>query len=1283
MGLALGVAVVTGCAEPTAAPAAGASKPPVTALAKASAAAPPFLVRDLWEAAAPNYWNWSGWSFTPAGDHLYFTNGTPDTGVELWKTDASTGGTALVKDLVPGVHSSEPTSLTELGGWLYFSAMSWSGSDSYVLWRTRGTPESTEYVRALGNNPHFITRMGDALYFIARGGFEAPWAYSLWRSDGTAEGTRPLKEVSTYGGTSANATAQVNGTLFFTGLDNAHGLELWKTDGTPEGTGLVKDILPGPSHAWLNQFLAVNGVALFWARDTLNGPSRLWRTDGTEEGTFRIMPFQLYPSGNSGTTPLTVVGGAAYFSAWDAEHGQELWRTDGTDSGTYPLDLVPGVKGSSPSQMTAFAGQLFFEARNEQAECMLWHSDGTMQGSGPVIDLSYDTGCAVGRDGSMLATPDGLYLLADQTGLSRELWKSDGTAEGTVRLTDSLPFMGSWDRLHTWMNGTLYFTARDGELWASDGTREGTRVLLRKTGNAASSDPKEAVSLKGTLFFAAAEGPSSEELWMSDGTPEGTELLTDLRPNTGAGRPFHLMPAGSQLFFLAGHWNNLYQGIWRTDGTRAGTRFVDSLWSYDESSIAVVGEELFYVRQSYDREDELWKSDGTPEGQVFLKRYPGLILGWNPEQFTPAGGRLFFVADTDTSREALWVSDGTPDGTRMLVNIGALGRQYGVITHVVAVGDDVFFFATIDGQGRTLWKSDGTVKGTVRVAAGGAYYEVNSTAVVDGTLYFIARDSGPHALWKSDGTAEGTVRVKALTASTQTAPGFLTALKGAVYFWAYDAEHGYELWRSDGTEAGTGMLKELTPGLVGAVATPGPLVALGPDGPLMFAASDGVSGMELWQTDGTAEGTVLAADLIPGYDSSSPRGLTVSGRHLFFSAWQKDTGVELWAMPRTVADTTPPELVCPDHQFVEATSPQGAKALYTRATATDDTDPSPGLFYSAERGQTFPLGDASITVTAADETGNRSSCRFDLTVRDTLPPTLECPPPQRAEAIGFDGASVWFPSPVASDLASVPRVRTSRPNGAMYPLGTTEVEVTATDGAGLVTTCRFPVQVVDTVAPLLTCPGPMTAEAISPEGAVVAFNSPGAYDVASIPTVAFSPASGSMLPVGRTPVKVTATDTSGNSAECTFSVEVLDTKPPRLTCPPRQRVTQTSEAGAIVRYPAVDAADTVSATRVEFSPQDGSLLPQGITDVTVSATDASGNTERCSFQVEVVAGASQPDDGTPDAGPREPLPRPPTVLPEASSGCGCTQTSGAPLAFLGLLVLGALAPRARARAPRH
>ena len=87
------------------------------------------------------------------------------------------------------------------------------------------------------------------------------------------------------------------------------------------------------------------------------------------------------------------------------------------------------------------------------------------------------------------------------------------------------------------MGGTLFFAADDGangsELWKSDGTAAGTVLVKDITpGSRRGSCPSDLTNVNGTLFFAANDGTSGRELWKSDGTAAGTVLRQGHRPGT-------------------------------------------------------------------------------------------------------------------------------------------------------------------------------------------------------------------------------------------------------------------------------------------------------------------------------------------------------------------------------------------------------------------------------------------------------------------------------------------------------------------------------------------------------------------------------------------------------------------------------------------------------------------------------------------------------------------------------------------------------------------------------
>ena len=139
-----------------------------------------------------------------------------------------------------------------------------------------------------------------------------------------------------------------------------------------------------------------------------------------------------------------------------------------------------------------------------------------------------------------------------------ELWKSDGTAAGTVLVKDISPgSAGSIPNNLTNVNGTLFFAADDGtngtELWKSDGTAAGT-VLVKdiRPSCSGSSYPGYLTNVNGTLFFAADDGTHGRELWKSDGTAAGTVLVKDINPGIGTDSyPTDLTNVNGTLFFTA------------------------------------------------------------------------------------------------------------------------------------------------------------------------------------------------------------------------------------------------------------------------------------------------------------------------------------------------------------------------------------------------------------------------------------------------------------------------------------------------------------------------------------------------------------------------------------------------------------------------------------------------------------------------------------------------------------------------------------------------------------
>jgi hypothetical protein len=234
----------------------------------------------------------------------------------------------------------------------------------------------------------------------------------------------------------------------------------------------------------------------------------------------------------------------------------------------------------------------------------------------------------------------------------------------------------------------------------------------------------------------------------------------------------------------------------------------------------------------------------------------------------------------------------------------------------------------------------------------------------------------------------------------------------------------------------------------------------------------------------------------------------------------------------TVRDTLPPSITCPTPITAEADQSGGAVVSPGGASAADIggsvTISGPGAGF-------YPLGTTTVTYVATDQSGNTSTCTSSITVVDTTPPTITCPPPIVVEADRFQAAFVTPGGASASDVAG--SVTISGPPAGVYPLGTTLVIYTAVDESANRSSCSTSITVQDTTPPSITCPANIEVTAGAGGTAVVTY-AVTASDIGGAVAITGNPASGSTFAIGTTTVTAVATDEVGNSASCSFTVTV-------------------------------------------------------------------------------------------------------------------------------------------------
>lgn len=243
---------------------------------------------------------------------------------------------------------------------------------------------------------------------------------------------------------------------------------------------------------------------------------------------------------------------------------------------------------------------------------------------------------------------------------------------------------------------------------------------------------------------------------------------------------------------------------------------------------------------------------------------------------------------------------------------------------------------------------------------------------------------------------------------------------------------------------------------------------------------------------------------------------------------------------------------------------------------------------------------------------------------------IACPPNKtQSNDTNQCGAVVIYASAIPNGDCGT--ITCSPASGSFFPVGATTVTCTSSLGP----TCTFTVTVQDTQPPSITCPANIT-QATDPNlcTAVVTFSLPTVSDnCPGVGTPLCNPPSGSAFPQGTTTVTCSVMDAVNNTASCSFTVTVIDTQPPSITCPANvSAVTDQnacpSPACQVVNYPPPVASDNCPGVTVSCNPPSGGCFPTGTTTVTCTATDASGNTATCSFTVTVFDTALQ-DDSNP------------------------------------------------------
>jgi ELWxxDGT repeat protein len=775
---------------------------------------------------------------TGAAARLYFVANTGGND-SLWISDGTTAGTRQVAN-PEASDLRNPTRLFAFGSTLYFEGQ--DGDHGRELWRAdlSGNAFLVKDI-APGASSHSnvgsFTVFNGAVHFLADDGS----GVKIWKTN--AAGTAPVTDVNALPEFLTPFQTTAGARLFFSGLDPVEGgtgRDLWYSNGVNE-TALLFDVeVNGSSDP---QSLAVIGGWLYFTGEQVGQTRRLYRTDGVSDNQGPITSSGGNYSEAGNVTPITVgASQLVLFTARDDGGGMELWRSNGTSGGNTirAIDINPGGVDSNPGNFSILGPTtVLFTATDENDVVGLWKCEG---GTGSlviskVVDLpEVDFQPAVVRN-AKVSSVNGVMKM--HFFLNRdEFWITDGTAVGTTRIKqfragDTTPFTASSNPAGFAMHGTeAYFSADDGlagrQVWKTDGTNDGT-VRVSNIFPGSGFNPEHFASSGTHVYFSARDAEEDFELWRTDGS--ATELVKEIQPGDMGSNPANLLWSNAHdlLFFSADDGLNGVE-LWRSDGTVDGTFMVEDMAPFSGSNpaeLTLFRDKLFFVGTSAQGR-ELQFSNGDPNDIQVMNIGPGSANS-NPEFLTVkknlAGTEfLYFVATVGSFGEELFVTDGALDTNGNLTSSTALVKDIipgfaGSKPAELTVSGKFLFFTASSQAGSTpnieLWKSDGTSGGTVMVkeiAPGTVSSSPEQLVDVGGQLFFVANDGVNGAeLWVSNGTSAGTLLVKNIVAGSGS-PGIqdLRSINGVAVFSADDGVNGREIWISDGTAAGTFMVRDLT-----------------------------------------------------------------------------------------------------------------------------------------------------------------------------------------------------------------------------------------------------------------------------------------------------------------------------------------------------------------------------------------------------------------------------------------------------------------------------------------
>lgn len=393
----------------------------------------------------------------------------------------------------------------------------------------------------------------------------------------------------------------------------------------------------------------------------------------------------------------------------------------------------------------------------------------------------------------------------------------DRTVPAAVPLLPNQHFLGAGQEDKTALIGnTLYFSAGNANgssaMWQTDGTATGTSAVVN--GAVEGLSPIEVTSFNGKVYFTAADANGRINLFQYN--PASDTALTPLTQVPAGTNISEIHPAYNRVYFWAtgtneGQTTQTLMMVDMNDNVTTVRQFNGGI--VDVAGSEAVGTRLYFRAATAPGQpmSQLWHSDGLPHGDGINDGTKPIVgtgtqyANDRPQALVPADGKLFFTATDGTGVTRLWAAKAT--------NLNPL--NIGGIDNLTAGAGGIAVFTATGEYGTIIGMSDGTRQGTLPIADASRFPTTLDRSTIDNLIvarsavYFTANETSTgNELWMAQGNIVSLVAdIEPGTASSNPTP--LANVRETLYFSANTQATGTSLYATDGTTQGTGIAAAL------------------------------------------------------------------------------------------------------------------------------------------------------------------------------------------------------------------------------------------------------------------------------------------------------------------------------------------------------------------------------------------------------------------------------------------------------------------------------------------